>query len=345
MKDAIIVGGGISGCVLAWTWYLQGKEFVWYLDDKKGSSHVAAGVYNPVVLKRFSPVWQAADQLNVLQSFYPQIEKLLGIKVSHPIEIWRRLHDEAEIKTWKRKSQREDLNAFMSNDVFAGEMAGVFAPYGFGKVLQSGWLDVNVFIEKSLLFFTEHQKVRLEELMPGKLQYDVNSVSYNGAVAHSIIWAQGYAAINNPETSQLPMQGNKGELLLIRCTGLKLDSIIKSSVFLMPYTDDLFWVGATYDRDDLSKQTTTHAREWLEARLQQFLKLPYEVVEHKTGIRPTTVDRRPFLGSLQQQQSYVFNGMGSRASLVAPWAAQLLFNHIYNHESLPLEMDIARFNN
>jgi glycine/D-amino acid oxidase-like deaminating enzyme len=56
------------------------------------------------------------------------------------------------------------------------------------------------------------------------------------------------------------------------------------------------------------------------------------------------MDRRPFVGSHQNNQNvYVFNGMGSRASLVAPWAARHLFNSMYKGEVLPEEMDIARF--
>jgi glycine/D-amino acid oxidase-like deaminating enzyme len=67
-------------------------------------------------------------------------------------------------------------------------------------------------------------------------------------------------------------------------------------------------------------------------------------VDHKAGIRPTTIDRRPFLGSHPDHSNvYVFNGMGSRAVLVAPWASQLLYNSIYNDIPLLDEVDIKRF--
>lgn len=140
------------------------------------------------------------------------------------------------------------------------------------------------------------------------------------------------------------MQGNKGEVLTIKVPGLELDYIIKSSVFLMPYKEDLFWVGATYDRDDHSYDPTSQGIEFLTSRLERFLKLPYEIIDHKAGIRPTTSDRRPFLGApLEHANVHLFNGMGSRAVLVAPWAAQVLCDAIYENIPLPADVDINRF--
>ena len=133
--------------------------------------------------------------------------------------------------------------------------------------------------------------------------------------------------------------------MIIKCPGLQLDKIIKSSIFLMPYKQDLFWVGATYDRDFLDTLPSEQGREFLTSRLEGFLQLPFEVVDHKSGIRPTTIDRRPFLGSLMgEKRVMIFNGMGSRATLIAPWAANELFAYIYQNKKIIQDMDIARFN-
>jgi hypothetical protein len=35
---------------------------------------IAGGVYNPVVLKRFTPVWNATEQLNIALPFYEDLE-------------------------------------------------------------------------------------------------------------------------------------------------------------------------------------------------------------------------------------------------------------------------------
>ena len=51
--DYIIVGGGISGCVLSYMLMKYGANVMMYdLPDENISSSVAAGLWNPIVLKR-----------------------------------------------------------------------------------------------------------------------------------------------------------------------------------------------------------------------------------------------------------------------------------------------------
>jgi glycine/D-amino acid oxidase-like deaminating enzyme len=342
-RDSIIVGGGISGCILAWTLHLQGKSFYWFVDRRPSSSHVAAGVFNPVVLKRFSPVWKAQEQIDIAHGFYEEVSRELGVQVAHTIEIWRRLHDEKERRTWIRKSQREDLANFMKSSLVTQDVNGMHAPFGYGVVEQTGWLDTNLFIEKSIQYFKSSHSVVEHTVYHRDIEI-TSLINYEDCKAKKIIFAEGFAMRDNPYFKELPLQGNKGELLIIQCPGLKLSQIIKSSVFLMPIKDDLFWVGATYDRDDLENAPTTRGRGFLEERLQRFLQLPYTVLKHQSGIRPTTMDRRPLTGRHPNFENLlIFNGMGSRASLVAPWAASHLYDYMYQELPLPAEMDIERF--
>jgi glycine/D-amino acid oxidase-like deaminating enzyme len=346
MKDVLIIGGGIAGTTLAWQWHLQGKSIHWIADDVVSSSHVAAGVFNPIVLKRFSPVWKAEEQLEALFPFYTQVQKYVESQIIHVLPVWRRFHDEKERKTWIRKSVREDLDNLMLTDPEDTSLEGIEAENGFGVVNQTGWLDTSAYMESSMAYFKSRNEFSKEMFEYSQLQVSEGEVSYGGVKAKAILFAEGNHLPKNPWFNDLPMQGNKGEILIIKCPGLKLEQIIKSSVFLMPYQEDLFWAGATYDRDYNDETPTADARNFLISKLETFLKLPYQIIEHKSGIRPTTEDRRPFVGNHPEYKNlYVFNGMGSRASLVAPWASKLLFDKIYNGLELPADMDIARFQN
>jgi glycine oxidase len=343
--DIIIVGSGISGCAIAWQWLLQGKSVVMIADGEKGSSAVAAGVYNPTILKRFTSVWKGADQLEVLHDFYPKIESLLEATFLHPLDILRRFHDEREIKTWKKKAVKEDLIDFMSVDAVAYENPAIDAPFDYGKVSGTGWVDTVGYMQLTRDYLETKSAYRMEAFDFKELTHYEDHVVYKEITAPKIIFAEGFQMLSNPFFNHLPLQGNKGEVFTIKVPDLHLDYIIKSSVFLMPYTGDLFWVGATYNRDDVSDVPTEEAKEFLTSRLERFLKLPYEIVEHKYGIRPTTMDRRPFVGAHQEFKNYmVFNGMGSRAVLMAPWAAQQLFDSIYKDHPLDPEIDIQRLN-
>ena len=52
MKDFIIVGAGLAGISFAETALLNNKSFVVISDASQNSSIVAAGIYNPVIVKR-----------------------------------------------------------------------------------------------------------------------------------------------------------------------------------------------------------------------------------------------------------------------------------------------------
>ena len=72
--------------------------------------------------------------------------------------------------------------------------------------------------------------------------------------------------------NDLPLDGTKGELLLIKAPNLKLDVIINSGVFIIPIGNDLYKVGATYDVKDLSLDTTPKAFEYLTKNVDDLLK-------------------------------------------------------------------------
>ncbi len=342
--DIIIVGSGIAGCSLAWQWILKGKTVMMISHGNNASSSVAAGVYNPLVLKRFTSVWKASEQLKVLNDTYTKIEPLIKTKVLHPLEILRRLHDPREVKSWIKKSIRADLKEYMNKNIIKYENDAIDAPFDYGRVSGSGWLDTVLFMKETIQYLKNMNSFHEESFHYNELHHLHNSVSYKEFQAEKIIFAEGYNMINNPFFNDLPLQGNKGEVMTIKVPGLQLDYIIKSSVFLMPYTADLFWVGATYNTEDLSSKSTDAGKEFLTSRLERFLNLPYTVIDYKYGIRPTTMDRRPFVGAHNTYKHYyIFNGMGSRAVLLAPWAALQLYHNIYDNEAIDLEMDINRF--
>ncbi|MBF4983024.1 FAD-binding oxidoreductase [Nonlabens mediterrranea] len=344
MKDIIIVGSGIAACSLAWQLHFQGKSFVIITDLKKGSSAVAAGVYNPMVLKRFTAVWNADIQLTDLNNLFDDILKSTSVELRTPITVARRFHDNKEAQTWVKKSARDDLKQFMNPALESMLIKGIDALDGYGLVNGTGWVDTVQFMTTTISYFKSLGSVLVDTFDYDQLDLSTDALRYKDITATNIIFAEGYRILGNPYFKDLPIQGSKGEVLLIKIPGLVISHIIKSSVFLMPYKDDLFWVGATYDREDLEDVATMAGKEFLTSRLERFMKLPYEIIEHKHGIRPTTIDRRPFVGHHPQHKNvWIFNGMGSRAVLIAPWASLQLINCMFKNQPIHKEIDIKRF--
>ena len=78
-------------------------------------------------------------------------------------------------------------------------------------------------------------------------------------------------------------------------------------------------------------------------KLKEIITCDFQVVDQVAGIRPTTKDRRPFLGSLtDNKQLFFFNGLGTRGITTAPYLAKILFNFTENSIKIPKEINIRR---
>ena len=68
------------------------------------------------------------------------------------------------------------------------------------------------------------------------------------------------------------------------------------------------------------------------------------MVEQQAGVRPTTSDRQPFVGLHPgKPQLTIFNGFGSKGSLLIPWHVERFVECLLDATPLPLSMDIARY--
>ena len=71
--------------------------------------------------------------------------------------------------------------------------------------------------------------------------------------------------------------------------------------------------------------------------------LPYKVIGQKAGIRPTVNDRRPLLGEHPHKKNmFVFNGLGTKGVMLAPFLSQHFVEHLLGKTTLLSEVDIKR---
>ena len=87
MIDYLIVGCGLAGIAFAEKAINERKNIIVFDHNKNCSSRIAGGLYNPVILKRFSEVWRAKEQLQLLDSFYVGIERKLKIRFDFKLPI------------------------------------------------------------------------------------------------------------------------------------------------------------------------------------------------------------------------------------------------------------------
>ncbi|MEM7381723.1 MAG: FAD-binding oxidoreductase [Bacteroidota bacterium] len=344
MYDYLIVGLGLAGVSICETLELHQKRFKVITDHSQRSSEVAAGLYNPVILKRFTRAWEADKQLELAQPFYQKVAQKLQLKLDHVLPVLRRFASVEEQNLWFEAADRPGLKPFMSTEIVPNTNPHIDAPFGYGRVWQTGRLDTALLL-KSYASYLESQGALLKETFDfAQLHIANDAVSYKQIKAKNLVFAMGYGLKMDPYFNYLPLNGTKGELLTIEAPVLEVSEIIKSGVFCIPLGQNRFRVGATYKWKDKTNIPTEEARTELLEKLESFLKCPYKVVDHVAGIRPTVADRRPLVGRHPKFNNlFILNGLGSRGVLIAPYAAKQLYEFIEDGEPLNPDMDISRF--
>ena len=342
--DYIVVGSGLAGITFCEHLRAHNKSFVVYDNASQQSSLVAAGLYNPVVLKRFTPVWKAKEQLELCLPVYHKIEERLNVKLDYKLKVLRRFISIEEQNQWFTATDHPMLEQYLSSSIIKNENPLIKADHGYGEVFEAGRLDTDTLIEAYKADLKTESLLREEAFNYNELNPEENQLQYDDVQAKHIVFAEGFGLKQNPFFGSLPLNGTKGEVIVIKAKELKLEHAVKSSVFIIPTGDDEYTVGSTYNWEDKSNHPTDDGKRELTTKLESFLKCNYEVVDHKAGVRPTVIDRRPLIGSHSKYKNmHVLNGMGTRGVMIAPYAAQILFNNIEYGQPIEEEVNITRF--
>lgn len=344
MLDYLVVGLGLAGISFCEQLEENGKTFQVISDDSQTSSSVAGGLYNPVILKRFTLAWRANEQLAMAMPFYAKLEKKLGVTLDHKLSIVRRFYSAEEQNLWFEAMDKPFLADFLSADILVNTNLHVDAPYGFGAVLKTGRIATGKLLSRYSEYLKGSNRLSVAKFDYQDIQLEDGIVSYKSLKARRIVFAEGFGLKKNPYFNYLPMNGNKGEYVIIEAPGLKEEKAIKSSIFCIPLGNNTYKIGANYSRNDTSNTTSSTARKELLQKMEQFIKCDYKVIDQVAGVRPTVVDRRPLLGQHpEDERLFVLNGFGSRGVLIAPYASLVLYESIELQKPLPSEIDIQRF--
>ena len=342
--DYIVVGLGLAGLAFVEELIANKKTFVVFEDHSQTSSLVAGGVYNPVILKRFTPVWNAEKQLEVALPFYKKIEERLSLKIDIKFKVRKAFKSIEDQNNWYEASDKPMLSKFMNPDILNEKIDAVVADFGFGEVHNTGRIDTEKLVTAYRNFLKETSQIIFEKFDYDAIEFKNKNVSYKSIEANKIVFCEGFGIKQNPFFNHLPLNEVKGELFTIHAPELDIDFLLKSTLFVMPLGNHYYKVGATFNWKDKTLATTEAGKEELIEKLKKVLKVPYSIVKQFAGIRPTVKDRRPMVGvHPDKPELVVLNGLGTRGVMIAPTIAKNLFNHLENGEILNKEINIKRF--
>lgn len=341
--DFLIIGQGLAGTALAYRLEQQGQRIM-LIDQPAGnnSSRVAAGLYNPVTGRKMVKSWMAELLFPEIEPFYGQLEQASGRQFLTRKSIYRPFLSIEEQNEWMGHSSDPSIGMFIKSILTESQCPEMRDPFGGVLLQMSGWLNINEFLDGMSEYFGA--RLRQEDFDESRLEKTSEGWMYGDVSAKNIVFCNGLGALKSRFFSYLPFAPVKGEILEV-VQDFNPDFIANRGVFRVPLGEGIYRVGSTYTWHDLETGPTEAAKNEILTKLMDLVRVPVDsVVSHKTGIRPATRDRKPFLGKHPVEDSvYIFNGFGAKGVSLVPYFSEVMTGFLTKNKPISAEVDIARY--
>ncbi|TRX72183.1 FAD-binding oxidoreductase [Carboxylicivirga sp. M1479] len=321
--EVLIIGQGLAGTMLSY--HLLKNNIAHKLIDvpKNGSaSRAAAGLINPIVVKRVTKTWQANIFQPYAHALYQELEQHLNTRFYYPMPVYK-LYGKDDEQFWQHRQEKEQLGDYLSVKAQHDLPQGFHQPFGYGTIHPCARLDMAHMLDAYRQFLIKNDNLIEADFNDDDLELHSEGVKWRNIKAQRVIFCRGSSDAQSRFFSHHKWNNTKGELLDVKIAGLELKSIISKGVFVMPVGPQQFKIGATYAHHWNDLAPSANKQEELLDKWQRIADLPLNVQKQITGIRPTFADRRPVTQqSDKHPQIGLFNGLGSRGGLMAPYLAK-----------------------
>jgi glycine/D-amino acid oxidase-like deaminating enzyme len=354
MKDFLIVGQGVAGSFLAWELIRRGKS-VMVVDDShhQSSSVMSAGIINPVTGKRFVATPGFDQFYAYARQTYRELEYLFGETYFVEKPVLRFFKDVHELSEWQAKVTDVDgpRSSPASQYVKSFSPPKTYAPLledPFGSILitHSGLCDTSRLLGAFKEYFLKTAAFTIGKLSYADLRLESRGAYYREDYFKKVIFCEGYQAQFNPWFQRLPYNSVKGELLRVKFEHAPWpDAVINKGKWCAPLADQTWACGATYEWDDLNCEPTQQGRQEILQGIRTCLgREDGVIVNHQAAVRPVMKDQRPVLGPHPQTAALgIFNGLGSKGFLMAPYYARQFAEFLTGRGRLDTDVSISRF--
>lgn len=323
--DYLIIGQGLAGTILSYILMQQGKKvLVINKYNPKSSSYIACGIFSPIAGQRIAKIWQADEITPILPDFYKGLQRMLGVRFFRQMPYLKLIIDD-ELKEFARRRLADpDYNDVIEAKEYRlkGEIIQAL------EIKNTGWVDTKLLLDTYRTYLQQHNAYLEEEFNETACTVDPEGIRYKDIQAKHLIFCSGLEVNKNrffPETVFYP---TKGEIITVKMQA-QSDAIICGNVFVLPIGNGLFHVGATFARTYDNALPTQKGKDWLCAELEKIINVPYEIVDHRVGVRPTTPGHRPiYYWHKEYPHVAVFSGFGAKGISYIPYCATELLRLI-----------------
>jgi glycine oxidase len=309
-KNILVVGQGIAGSLVTFALHTRSVPFM-VMDPGSpfSASRIAAGMFTPVSGKRKTVHPLVPQQIPYAIAIYEAIQHLIGAPILHQQPVLQ-LGGAATPSGYSRPCT-------VQLPGLKGEPTGM-------EISDSGWVDCPLWLNSFAAWLHRRGALVAEDFIHSELEFTREEMAYHGSRFTGIIFCEGYRATNNPFFRDQRIIPCKGDILTVR-TGFRPGGrIIKTGgIYLIESGDGFFRAGSTYQWSNDEVEPDPGARRLIEGQLDQLLDTPYDVVEHQSGIRPTTANREVIATQHSGHKGlFMLNGLGTKGILQGPWWAR-----------------------
>ncbi len=345
--DYLIVGQGLAGSILAYTLDQRGYEVhIINSSQRSCSSKVAGGMFNPVAGHKLLPAWQADKIFPFTIDFYTKLQLRFKTQLLHLSNVYRPYRTVEEREFYKNRVSEESRKKYLVEEPNHKK----YEPFienslGGLEIKPCGWVNCFEVLEKIKDYFMKKSQYFEYEFDIKTVNISSLKIKYRNINYKKILFCEGTHGTENPFFNWLPFNPAKGQILTAQISDYTLSEIVNQGVWVLPLDQQgLCKIGSTYSWDKLDNEPTQEAREFLENKVKNFLKKPFTVQKHEAGVRPSTEDRRPFVGLHPAFETIgIFNGLGTKGVSLAPFCADQFADFLEFEKQLNPEMNISRY--
>jgi glycine/D-amino acid oxidase-like deaminating enzyme len=320
--DFLIIGQGLAGSLLAWELIGRGCNVVVVDSGFENASQIAAGLINPITGMRFVKSAEVDTLLPAAKRYYAHLEDFFQEQFFIEKPMLRIFSDERELISAQKRLNNPDYRGYMDQiKPKAGTMGNLLFPFGYLEQTHTGFLLTRPLLNRLKAFFISRNCYLQADFSYPDLEFKP-TLRWGDFSPRQIIFCEGFRSAQNPWFRWLPFQPVKGEILTLQHQAVLPDKILNYGNWLIPLSDHLVRIGATFDRGCQDTLPTEQGKNELLTALSRFVPRSegMHLINHQANIRPCTPDRHPFVGRHpEQQQLAIFNGFGAKGSLQIPW--------------------------
>ncbi|MFT4062092.1 MAG: FAD-dependent oxidoreductase [Edaphocola sp.] len=320
--DVLIIGQGIAGTLLGHELLKKGLT-IKVVDN--GASHTAskaaAAIINPMAGKHWRMAADAASLLQTATETYAELSHLLEIPVLEAMPMWVFPQGHGELNALQLAAKAHP--AIVHFDETKKPEPCFHSEFPVAVVSKTFRVNNAALLASWRQFLCARNLLLPEYFDISKAEIGNHEIVYNQIKAAKIVFCEGAATQTQQLFPSLPFTQNRGDVMLLDIPNLPKHCIYQGAARLVHLHQDKWWCGSNYAWQFHDLKPDVAWRNNTMENLGKWLKLPFQITDHRVAQRPTTAGQKPLLlRHTAYRNVLLFNGLGTRGFSGGPALAK-----------------------